>query len=111
MKENTTEQEIPISKAVVEVQDEINEKEKIVSQTITYVFDEDTGTVKEKKEPVYSKKTVVKKQIRNGVRLDPKTGKFYEKIPPTDAAAETAAEENKAKWRIPKWIKDKAAKL
>ena len=58
---------------------------------------------------MYAKETNVKKRIRDGVRLDEKTGKFYEQCAPTDAESDTAAESNKAVWQIPQWIKDKAS--
>ncbi len=108
-KENVTEKEIPLSSAVEEVTVEVENKETVVSETVIYKFDEGTGTLKENKVPVYAKETIVKKRIRDGVRLDEKTGKFYEQCAPTDAESDAAAESNKAVWQIPQWIKDKAS--
>ncbi len=77
-----------------------------ITDEVSYSLD-DMGEVKETKTPVYQTKTVTKKHVKDNVRFDEKSGKFYAKSVPTAEDAEQAAKGGYIAKELPKYLKDR----
>ncbi len=102
--EHTTELEVSKGKAWGKVQVDVQDVNKILRYDTEYELDTNTGEVKEIKKPVYKKKKVMKNKLRAGYRFDNKTGKFLQRVKPTEAEAFKAI---KDKLKLPDWIKER----
>ncbi|MHA1289502.1 MAG: hypothetical protein ACTSPB_19100, partial [Candidatus Thorarchaeota archaeon] len=100
-KENESEIEVSLSDAVEIVETEVEDYEDIVVEEIKYCFED--GKIKEVKTPIYRKKKMTSKQLKEGIRLDEKTGKLYKKVQPSREEAEAAIKDG-PKLKVRKWI-------
>ena len=118
-KENTVEQEMTTEQAFEDKQVEqdkwyteldvntlkVKKYRKQIGETTTG-YELDGEEVKEIKEPIWEQETVPKKQLKDNVRFDEATGKFYQKTIPTEQQAEEAAVAQFTP-TIPKWLDDR----
>ena len=123
LKEEMTESvEIPLSEAVMTVDEDVVEKDQdgtpiVESTKKTYKFV--NGEVVEKETPIYKTKKVSGKSVyktkkvsgksvlKPGVSLDKKTGKLYIEQPPDEQALEAAVDSRMEGIRLPIYITDK----
>jgi len=76
-----------------------------IGEDVAYSLGDD-GEVKETKTPKYKMKTIQKKRVKDNIRFDEITGKFFEKKIPTDVEAEIAMKDYTPK-ALPKYISDR----
>ena len=102
--ENAKEVEITLEEAVEEVEVEVEDREQVVGKEKRYRFE--NGKVVEEEVLVYGKKKEKQKRLKEGVRLDEKTGKFYRKVVPSRKEALKALKQN-PKFRVRRWLKER----
>ncbi len=102
--ENAEEVEITLEEAVEEVEVEVEDREQVVGKEKRYRFE--NGKVVEEEVPVYGRKKEKQKRLKEGVRLDEKTGKFYKKVMPSRKEVLKALKQN-PKFRVRRWLKER----
>lgn len=89
IRENTREVEITKSEAFETVTVDVEDKTSIVGEQVRYRLEGED--VIEVRKPVYAKRTIEKRELREGVRFCTETGRFFETVVPTEQEAEVAA--------------------
>ena len=102
--ENAKEVEITLEEAVEEVEVEVEDREQVIGKEKRYRFE--NGKVAEEEVPVYERKKEKQKRLKEGVRLDERTGKFYKKVVPSRKEALKALKQN-PKFRARRWLKER----
>jgi len=79
----------------------VDDESKVVGEKVSYRLEGEE--VKEVRRPVYAKKLVEQRRLREGVRFDTETGKFYLLKVPTEAEAEAAADKD-FQFTVDRWV-------
>lgn len=110
IKDNSAEVEILKADALESIMVEENDmtQEPTIETKITYKLKDD-GEFEEvaTKVKIYPKKQVSKKKLKDGVRFDENTGKFYQMKLGSEVSAEAYVTDNPEKWELPKYIDDR----
>jgi len=99
--EHTAEAEIDKREAFETVRVKVDDESKVVGEKVSYRLEGEE--VKEVRRPVYAKKLVEQRRLREGVRFDTETGKFYLLKVPTEAEAEAAADKD-FQFTVDRWV-------
>lgn len=94
---NTTETVATLEEALETYQ---TEKKIIVDHKTEYRFDSETGQVKEVQEPLYGSELVERTRLKDGYRIDEKTGKVMKEVKPSKAEVEAALDAELADGKI-----------
>lgn len=101
---NTREEEIARDRAFTLLNVEVENKTRVIGEKVSY--DLEGRDVVEVKSPVYAKKTEQRWELGEGVTFDTETGRFFRQVIPTDAEAETAAQQH-YDLELAKWVRDR----
>jgi hypothetical protein len=102
--QNITEVEISKDEALQSVTVTVEDQSQVVTERISYALN--GRDVIEVRTPVYANKTRQEWRLKEGVRFDTETGRFFQKKVPTDQEAETAAQ-SQFEVSLPQWVKDR----
>ena len=82
----------------------VEDRSQVVGEKVTYTLE--GREVIEVRNPEYAKKIEQKWQLKEGVRFDTETGRFFQTVVPVGSEAEAAIPKDSGPG-LSKWIKDR----